>query len=78
MLFYLRLIDFLFFVQIFKEALKRVLVFSKNCLGKKKKIPQDFSGFIANVINAEKNLEPLSENTMTSLPLTKMMDLPTY
>ena len=52
--------------------------FFGKLFGKKKKILQDSSGFIASVINAEKNLELLSENIMILHPLIKMMDQPTY
>lgn len=48
--------------------------FLKNCLEKEKKIPRDFSGFIASAINAEKNSEHLSGNIMILPPHIKMMD----
>lgn len=39
-------------------------IFLKNYLGKEKKIPLDFFGFIVSAMNVEKNLKHLSENIM--------------
>ena len=48
--------------------------FFGKLFGKKKKILQDSSGFIASVINVEKNLEPLSGNIMILPPHIKRKD----